>query len=218
MTAPLRDPASRPLSDRALQDLSFIRRAMEGASSFTDVPGWGLVGIGATAVAATFVARAQPTAGRWLLVWLLEAVIAGGVGAALIWQKARRRVGAVHAGDAEPKPVFGVAARKFLLGFWPGIGAGALLTFSLVDLSTVWTAAGSVPRVLPGMWLTLYGVAVLTAGAYSVRPVPVMGLGFMALGAAALFIPMVPADIWLALGFGALHAATGIVIARRHGG
>lgn len=217
MTAPLRDPSSRPLSDRALQDLSFIRRAMEGASSFTDVPGWGLVGIGVTAVAATFLARAQPTAGRWLLVWLLEAVLAGTIGAALIWQKARRRVGAVKA-DAEPRPVFGAAARKFLLGFWPGIGAGALLTFSLVDFTTVWTAGGSVPRVLPGLWLTLYGVAVLTAGAYSVRPVPVMGLGFMALGAAALFIPTVPADVWLALGFGALHAATGIVIARRHGG
>lgn len=218
MTAPLRDPASRPLSDRALQDLSFIRRAMEGASSFTDVPGWGLVGIGATAVAATFIARAQPTAGRWLLVWLLEALLAGTAGAALIWQKARRRTRAVQDPGAEPKPVFGVAARKFLLGFWPGIGAGALLTFSLVDFTTVWTAAGTVPRVLPGMWLTLYGVAVLTAGAYSVRPVPVMGLGFMALGAAALFIPMVPADLWLALGFGAVHAATGIVIARRHGG
>lgn len=224
VTAPLRDPSARPLSDRALQDLSFIRRAMEGASSFTDVPGWGLVGIGVTAVAATFIARAQPTAGRWLLVWLLEALLAGTIGAALIWQKARRRVGAVRAASpdadsrSEPRPVFGAAARKFLLGFWPGIGAGALLTFSLVDFTTVWTAAGSVPRVLPGLWLTLYGVAVLTAGAYSVRPVPVMGLGFMALGAAALFIPTVPADVWLALGFGALHAATGIVIARRHGG
>jgi hypothetical protein len=227
VTAPLRDPETRPLSDRAIQDLSFIRRAMEGASSFTDVPGWGLVGIGVTAIGATFLADAQPTAGRWLLVWLLEAVIAGSVGAALIWHKASRRVGRVaragavdraEASDTAPRPVFGAAARKFLLGFWPGIVAGALLTFALVDFTTVWTAAGAVPRVLPGLWLTLYGVAVLTAGAHSVRPVPIMGLGFMVLGAAALFIPMVPASVWLALGFGALHAATGVVIARRHGG
>lgn len=218
MTTPLpqHDTAPRPLHDRAIQDLSFIRRAMEGSSSFTDVPGWGTVVVGATALGTTLLARAQPTAGRWLLVWLLEAVLAASIAASFIWRKAHRRLAAE--GRETTAPVFGIAARKFLLGFWPGIVAGALLTLSLIDFGTIWTAAGTVPRILPGLWLLLYGVAILTAGAWSVRAVPAMGLGFMALGAASLFIPSIPSDLMLALGFGALHIVTGIVIARRHGG
>jgi hypothetical protein len=222
VTAPVRDPSPRPIHDRAIQDLSFIRRAMEGASAFTDVPGWGTVVVGVTAVGATLVARAQPTAGRWLLTWLIEAVLAASIAGLFIWRKASGRVAAARVGaqgaESEDRPVFGIAARKFLFGFWPGIVAGALLTFALVDFPTVWTAQGIVPRVLPGLWLLLYGVAILTAGAYSVRAVPFMGLGFMLLGAIALFIPTIPADLMLALGFGALHIVSGIVIARRHGG
>lgn len=216
VTAPVRDPGSRPIHDRAIQDLSFIRRAMEGASSFTDVPGWGLVLVGGTALVTVPVASAQPTAGLWLLIWLIEAILAASLSAAFIWRKAHRRL--VAEGRVTAAPVFGIAARKFLIGFWPGIFAGALLTLALIDFQTIWTASGTVPRLLPGLWLLLYGVAVLTAGAWSVRPVPAMGLGFMLLGAATLFITAIPPDFALAAGFGALHAVTGIVIARRHGG
>jgi len=49
MTAP------QPLHDRALDNLQYIRSAMERAGSFTAVPGWGMVllgvGIGVTAMA-----------------------------------------------------------------------------------------------------------------------------------------------------------------------
>ena len=54
------------LHDRALQDLSFIRRTMEGAAAFTDVPGWGLVASGAIAIATAPLAARQPTPERWL--------------------------------------------------------------------------------------------------------------------------------------------------------
>jgi uncharacterized membrane protein len=209
MASPLRrDPPA--LHDRAIQDLSFIRRTMEGAASFTDVPGWGLVAIGATAVAAAAFASTQPTAFRWLAVWLLEALLGATIGSALMFRKMQRR--------AEQGPLLSVPARKFLLGFWPAIIAGAIITLSLADQGEIWTAGSRAPQLLPGLWLLLYGVGVVTAGSFSVRAVPAMGLCFMALGAAALFLPGVSGDLFLALGFGGVQMGFGAFIARRHGG
>ena len=184
---------------------------MEGACAFTDVPGWGLVGIGVTAIGAAFLAAAQPNAGSWLAVWLVEAVLGAGLGGGTTWIKMRRRV------RTDGAPVLSAPARKFLFGFYPAMLAGAVLTFALVDMQEL-ARASTVPRVLPGVWLLLYGVGITTAGAFSVRAVPLMGLGLMAFGAIALVIPTMSANLLLALGFGVWQIAFGIWIARRHGG
>jgi hypothetical protein len=210
MAAP--DSSPPTLRDRALQDLSFIRRTMEGASSFTDVPGWGLVATGVIALAAAFVADRQPSAERWLAAWLAAAVAAVLAGGFAMLHKMRRRV------SADGAQLISVPARRFLLGFWPAVFAGAVLTLALIDPAT----AGIEPRVadglLPGLWLLLYGVGVTTAGAHSVRPVPMMGLAFIALGIVTLFVPVLDGDLMMALGFGVLQIGFGTVIARRHGG
>jgi hypothetical protein len=208
MATPLPDPPA--LHDRAIQDLSFIRRTMEGASAFTDVPGWGLVLVGVSALATAAVARLQPTAGRWLAVWLAEAVLAVLLALVMMRRKMRRR--------GQASPTLNLPARKFLLGFWPAIAAGAVLTAALVEPADLGAAGPGSLRVLPGVWLLLYGVGVVTAGAFSVRAVPIMGMGFLALGTIALLARGVPGDLLLALGFGVLQVVFGVLIARRHGG
>lgn len=211
MASPDRHPPA--LHDRAIQDLSFIRRTMEGASSFTDVPGWGLVGIGLSALLTAALAQGQPTAGRWLAVWVGEAVFAASVGTALLWFKMRRN------GRASVAVPLSVPARKFFLGLLPAIVAGAILTIALIDGTALATpVAEGIPAALPALWLTLYGTGIVTAGMHSVRAVPLMGVTFMVLGAiAGIGSPAVGA--WaLALGFGFTHIGFGLWIARRHGG
>jgi hypothetical protein len=207
-------PAHEPpaLHDRALQDLSFIRRTMEGAASFTDVPGWGLVGVGATALVAAPIARSQAGAERWLAVWMLAAVVGASIGAVTMFRKMRQRVG--RSGSV----LLSVPARKFLFGFWPGLLAGALLTFALLDPYTPGIDEPLVRRVLPGLWLLLYGMGITTAGTFSIRAVPLMGFGFIALGAIALFVPAANGDLMMGLGFGVVQVVFGVRIARRHGG
>ncbi len=205
MASPLREPPA--LHDRAIQDLSFIRRTMEGASSFTDVPGRGLVAIGASALLAAAVAARTTSAAAWLMVWLVDAVVAASVGLGALWLKMRRRAGA-----SAPRTL-SAPARKFLLGLVPSIVAGAAITFALVD-----PVDGGSTTLLPGVWLLLYGVGVVTAGAFSVRAVPLMGLAFMILGAIALYAPPTWGTPLLAVGFGGVQILFGAWIARRHGG
>ena len=216
MTAPApvrRDTTEPPaLHDRAIQDLSFIRRTMEGASSFTDVPGWGLVATGVTAIGAAALASAQPNAGQWITTWLGEALLAIGIIGVSMWRKMHRR-------NVPPSaPFLSAPARKFLFGFWPAMLAGAVLTIALVDMQSLWHEGSTAPSVLPGVWLLVYGVGITTAGASSVRAVPLMGIGLMAMGALALLVPVVSGDVMLALGFGVWQIGFGYWIARRHGG
>jgi hypothetical protein len=106
--------------------------------------------------------------------------------------------------------LFSGPGRRFVYSFAPPIFVGALLTLFLVRAGLTGTIAG--------MWLLLYGTAVVTGGAFSIRIVPLMGLCFMVLGAVALFSPADWNNALLAAGFGGLHLIFGGVIARKYGG
>jgi hypothetical protein len=173
---------------------------MERAGSFTAVPGFGGVWMGATALIAAAIAALLPPGWPRLAVWLAEAALAFAIGFSSAARKARR-AGA---------PLLSGPGRKFLAGFLPPLAAGALLTGAMLR-------SGGEDSI-PGMWLLLYGIAVLAGGAASVRPVPLMGASFAALGAAALFAPPAWGDGFLAAGFGVLHIVFGTVIAVKHGG
>ncbi len=183
-----------------MDHLRFIRETMEGAACFTAVSGIGEVATGVTALAAAYVASRQSTAWGWLVVWLWDALLAFLLTTGAIVWKARR----------SHQSLFSRPGRRFALGLFPPLIAGALLTPVLFTAGTV--------DVLPGLWLLLYGTGVVTGGAFSVRAVPVMGLAFMGLGAVTLLAPAAWGDALLAAGFGGLHIVFGTLIAWRHGG
>ena len=72
--------------------------------------------------------------------------------------------------------------------------------------------------LIPAVWLTGYGSAVIAAGTHSVSTVPIMGAAFVVAGLAALFVVPEYQNALLALAFGGLHIAFGVHIARHHGG
>jgi hypothetical protein len=187
------------LHDRAFENLRFIRDAMERASAFTAVPGWGGLVMGVTAVVAAVVAAGQETPQRWLAVWLGEAAVGLLLGVlATLWKASRAGVSLMRG-----------AGRRFLLSFAPPLCLGGLLTLGLVR-------AGAY-ELLPATWLLTYGTAVVTGGTFSVPVVPVLGVCFMVTGALAAFMPGW-GNVLMGLGFGGLEIGFGAYIARRHGG
>jgi hypothetical protein len=195
-------PADRPetLQARAADNLRYIRETMERAGSFTAVPGWGGVLMGFVALAAAAFAVRQHDPRAWLETWFVAAGVALLAGGWAMDRKARRAGVGLMSG----------VARRFAFGLLPPLAAGAVLTFALARMGLT--------GLLPGTWLLLYGVAVVTAGISSIRAVPLMGLAFMLLGTSALAAPAWLGNVFLAAGFGGLQIGFGLVIARRHGG
>lgn len=188
------------ISDRAIDNLQFIRETMERSAVFTSVPGYGGALMGATAIGAAIVAYNQTRVENWLIVWLVEALLAFSIGLFALWQKAKNTNVSLAS----------VPARKFASAFAPPIVAGIILTALFYYRGFY--------AFLPCVWLTLYGTAVVTGGAYSVKIVPIVGWIFIALGAVAAFAPASAGSLLMALGFGVLHIIFGLIVARRYGG
>jgi hypothetical protein len=194
---PTPDEEAPALHARAIDNLRFIRETMERAGSFTAISGWGIAAVGVAALIATPVSERS---GAWVGTWIWAAVVSLVVSSLATMQKAKRSGSSLVSGPA----------RKLALAFSPPIIVGALMTLVLVR-------AGQID-LLPGLWMLLYGAAVVAGGAHSVRIIPVMGFSFMVVGAVALFAPPSFRQWLMAIGFGGIHVVFGARIAWRHGG
>ncbi len=188
------------LGDKAIDNLRFIRETMERSTHFTAVPGYGGVLMGVTAIVAAYVANGQPYLRDWLIVWVAEASLAFAIGLLAMWQKSRI-VGA---------SLVSAPAKKFAMSFLPPLVCGIAITLGLWRFEFY--------EVMIPVWMLLYGAAVVTGGAFSVRIVPVMGWCFIALGALAFALPSGYGNPLMALSFGILHIVFGAIIGRRYGG
>jgi hypothetical protein len=196
---PIQSEAPVPIESRALGTLAYIRTSIESSSSM-DVPGMAGIVMGIIGVLAAIVVSLPPWAPHWLGIWLFAAPVALLFGGALVARQIARRGHTRYLGPA----------RKFLLCLCPALLAGAVLTWVL------WTVR--MTSVIPGMWLLLYGCAVLSASTVTIagiaRLICVMGALFVALGSLTFVLPTTAHTAMLGLGFGVLHIIFGILIGR----
>src|SRR5687768_16127716 len=94
-----------PIRDHALNNLRYIRDAMERATSFTSIPGWGGVAVGITAIFAAVLAGREGLSRNWMLIWLGEAVLAAAIAGVTMARKAARSGVSFH----------GAPARRFFI-------------------------------------------------------------------------------------------------------
>lgn len=188
------------LSDRAIDNLRYIRETMERSASFTAVPGYGGMLMGVTAITAAYIANRQIYLVDALSVWLVEAVLAFLIGLLAMWQKSK------IAGQS----LLSAPAKKFALSFAPPLIAGGIVVLGL------WRY-GHYYEMAP-VCIVSYGAAVACGGAFSVRVIPVMGWCFIAIGALAFALPTTFGNLMMAASFGLLHIVFGAIIARRYGG
>ncbi|REJ75703.1 MAG: hypothetical protein DWQ47_09565 [Acidobacteria bacterium] len=200
-TARKQEEQTPSLHGRAMENLEYIRDAMQRSTEFTAVPGYGGVLMGVTAIGAGIIAEIQTEPLYWLATWMVEALLAFLIGSLAMWQKSR---------DADTALIRSRPAQKFAIGFLPPLLAGVILTGLILYRGS--------PSILPPVWLALYGASVVTGGAYSVKPVPLMGWIFMLIGGAAVFARPELGNYFMIAGFGVVHIIFGLIIGRKYGG
>jgi hypothetical protein len=190
------------IDSHALGTLNYIRASIDAAGAFA-VPGTAGIAMGAVGLAAAGVASIPALAGHWLLIWLVAATLAAGLGVVLI---ARHRSGV-------GLPLYRGPARRFVLCLCPALLAGGVLTAVLCQ-------AGEA-HLVPGVWLLLYGCAVLSATLMTapamMRLIGAMGGLFVICGALAFEVSARWHNVILGGGFGVLHLVFGFLIGRIDG-
>src|ERR1700730_3618414 len=195
---PVQSDAPAAIESRALGTLAYIRASIESSSSM-DVPGMAGIVMGTIGVLTALPVSLPRLAPHWLAIWLVAAALALLLGGASVARQVVRRGHSRYLGPT----------RKFLLCLCPALLAGAVLTLAFAK------NAGA-QNLIPGMWLLLYGCAVLSASTVTTagiaRLVCIMGALFVALGSVTFALPTVAHTVMLGSGFGVLHIIFGILI------
>jgi hypothetical protein len=179
-------------SKEAEQTLSLIRTLMERSTCYTNLSGHA----GIAAGVATLVGCAMRT---WyntpfLSTWI--GVLIAAAGASVYFTAAMAR--------ANGEPPWTRQAKTVMLAFTPGLVAGLVLTAVL--------ARAGQERLLPGVWMLLWGVGALAMSLFTPRHFSLLGISFMTAGTLTLFINPANDALSMGLSFGAIHLVYGIVL------
>jgi hypothetical protein len=184
------------LDTHALGTLQYIRASIDAAGLLA-VPGSAGIAMGAVGVLTALLVSLKSLAAHWLQIWLIAGLVAIAFGTALMVHQVVTRGTALYRGPL----------RKFLMCLCPPLLVGGVLTWQL------WLH-GQI-ALIPGVWLLMYGCAVMAASTLTRRALAVMGALLAVLGVIALQLPSSYQNAVLGVGFGGLHLLFGILIGGR---
>ena len=168
---------------------------MEGAAALA-VPGSAGIALGLIAFLTAAISSAPGWSQYWLEIWLGAALLGAGVGGTLV----------VRESSLRNLRLVGTPLRKFALCLTPSLFAAVVMTGVLWEVGDL--------HAIPGIWLLLYGCALISASAATTRIIGVLGGCFALLGLLALLLPQRLQILMLAVGFGGLHIVFGFVMGR----
>jgi len=186
-------PNTHSLNERAEGDLRLIRSMMQRSAHIMPLPGWGIFAVGLVGTIAAFITRPLPGM-EWIIAWGIAALLALAIALATSSWQLRKTGRSIFIGNHS----------RFWIALVPGFFSAGMLSFIFFRLGET--------LLLAGLWLLLYGVAVVAAGNHSIRQVSWMGYSFLVLGSIFLFLPW--PNLAMGLGFGGLHLLFGYLIAR----
>jgi len=157
--------------NKALDDISSIRRQVARSTEFR---GYGPATLAATGAMAVLAAAAQQLwlsdpanhISSYLSIWIAIAVLSAALISAQMLTRSRR----IHSGMADE--MIRMAVEQFL----PSVGAGILITIVLVRYvpATQW--------MLPGIWQIIFSLGVFSSCRFLPRPVTAVGVWYMLTG------------------------------------
>jgi hypothetical protein len=196
--------------NRALGDISSIRRQMARATEFRGYGPATLVATGGIALAAALAQQLwlhNPAAHVLLYfgLWATTAVLSAGLIGTQMVTRAQR----VHSGIADE--MIRMAVEQFL----PAAGAGALATVILIN------RAPGVAWILPGLWQVIFSIGVFSSCRFLPRLMLVAGAWYLAIGLVVLSLAdnraLAPWTMGLAFGAGQLLVAAILAISPKEG-
>ncbi len=176
--------------DRALNDISTIRRQVAESTQFRGYGPVTLAGTGILAIAAAIMQwqwfphpERQITAYVW--IWIVTAMLS----AALIGTEMFARTRRIHFGLADE--MLRMAVEQFL----PSLVAGALITITLVRFvpGSIW--------MLPGLWQVISALGILSSCRFLPQPMIVVGTWYLLTGLVSLSLADARALSPLGMGF-----------------
>ena len=194
------------MENKPSETLSDIRRLMERSSRFSLLSGYSLVAAGVIGVIGVWEAHLavlvrRPSAAsavpeslvdRLILIGTVTLAAAVAAGYLFTWLKVRRQQ--VSLWDA--------VARKVAVNFAIPLFTGGVFICGMIYYHQY--------HFLPSACLVFYGLAMVNASHYTVRPIRALGMAEILAGFICLFTG--DSLLWLLVGFGMLNILAGLVI------
>jgi hypothetical protein len=161
--------------NKALGDISSIRRQMARSTEFrgygpATLAGTGVLAISAAAAQTLLLSDPANHIASYLTIWISTAVLSAAVIGAQMFTRTRR----IHSGMADE--MIRMAVEQFL----PSVGAGALITLVFVHY------VPAAQWMLPGIWQVIFSLGVFSSCRFLPRPMAAAGAWYLLTGLACI--------------------------------